>query len=288
MRTVKSPDKQLGKYLLSILLIISFSVFLGNTVLADDANDNEESFYANPAQAQHAAQLADEAALSNEEVQDAWDDFQNALDALGEDPTEEELAAVEALEDAYQDKLAEATGVIGDDIEAMREAGMGWGDIAHELGVHPSVLGLGHKKGKKGFSDQEIAEATARNTKSGSAKGHGLGLSAGVDSSGKGLGKNSGKGIGSAKGGNVSGASGLGKGKGNSASGNAGGKGNSGGGKGNSGGGKGNSGGGKGNSGGDKGNSGGGKGNSGGDKGNSGGDKGNSGGGKGNSGGKGK
>ena len=84
------------------------------------------------------------------------------------------------MEDTYTDAVAAATGVNASEIEALRTAGMGWGDIAHELGVHPSTLGLGH--GKKtgtqaevttsttaidGIEAEELAEATARNTRNG-------------------------------------------------------------------------------------------------------------------------
>ena len=74
----------------------------------------------------------------------------------------------------------------------MRDTGMGWGNIAKELGVHPGVLGLGHTKGiQEAYAEaaavgsieaSEVAEATARNTHSGYAKGHGLGMNTGVGS----------------------------------------------------------------------------------------------------------
>ena len=60
---------------------------------------------------------------------------------------------------------------------------MGWGDIAKELGVHPSFLGLGHypKIAKsKAYSSahfqmkSEIKAATARSYQGDSTKGHGL------------------------------------------------------------------------------------------------------------------
>lgn len=151
--------------------------------LAVDSEEQEESYYSNPAQAAHAAQLAEEDAKSNEEVTQAWQDYQDALDALGDDPSEEELEAVELLEEDYEDALAEALGTTADEIEAMRESGMGWGEIAQALDIHPGLLGLGHTKRKRNrYADEDIAddssdeaeltEATARNTKGGYAKGH--------------------------------------------------------------------------------------------------------------------
>ena len=62
---------------------------------------------------------------------------------------------------------------------------MGWGEIAHELGLHPGVLGQGHAKKSKfknswgtdsgsddEIFDEDIEAATARDFKEGKAKGH--------------------------------------------------------------------------------------------------------------------
>lgn len=99
--------------------------------------------------------------------------------------------------------LAEASGTSVESITDLRESGMGWGEIAHELGVHPSVLGLGHTKKEfnenkargrdmKGFSDNDDA--------SGSKGGKALGLSGKGNNENKGKGNNSDKGNGSGKG----------------------------------------------------------------------------------------
>ena len=100
---------------------------------------------------------------------------------------------------------------------------------AHELGVHPGSLGLGHTKGKKA---NEMEMATTRNTKTGLSKGHGSksdGKGAGLDRAEgkKGVGRGSdgkGAGMGSDKGGGRGGGKGSGKGGGNGG-GNGGGKG---------------------------------------------------------------
>ena len=93
------------------------------------------------------------------------------------------------------------------DIADMRASGMGWGEICHELGVHPSVLGHGHHKDKghpSGKFGDESAD-TGRDLQTGLAKGHGK-----DHSEGKGLGhenasghpgKSSGKGKGGKGGG---------------------------------------------------------------------------------------
>ena len=145
-----------------------------------------------------------------------------------EGSTMEELEAALA---AAREELATQLGTTSEMIAEMR-AEMGWGEIAHELGVHPSVLGLGHKwqKGKTVrtalMSQTQSGSgplATVRNLKGGLAKGHGLskgeaqgkalGLGAEKAKIGKGVtGQGGGKGVGQGKGKGKS--EGKGKGKG--------------------------------------------------------------------------
>ncbi|MBN1338142.1 MAG: hypothetical protein JXA03_02400 [Bacteroidales bacterium] len=227
-------------------------------VTGDDIDDEGPSF-SNPAQAQHAESLSAASASEPDEdaiaaVSDAEEKagtLEAAKEALAElekspepdkDAIEAAKAAVDDAQADYDDaqaladsKMAEFAGVSTDDIAGMRGDGMGWGQIAHELGVHPGALGLGHTKGKDvGFSTGkgkqshgtgEMTSSTFRNMKTGEPKGHGVG-------SGKGLGlgssgSKSGKGIGQGGTGHGSGKENSGKGSGSS-----GGKGNSGGGKG--------------------------------------------------------
>lgn len=171
--------------LITVGIGLLLTVGLITPAIADDIEDPEESYYSSPAQAAHAAQLAEEDAQSNEDVAKAWQDYQDALNNLGEEPTEDDLAAVEQLEIDYEETLATAIGTSADEIEAMRDSGMGWGEIAHALDIHPGLLGLGHTKRKRSKMgddqmtddsfddlDSELAEATARNVQSGYAKGH--------------------------------------------------------------------------------------------------------------------
>ena len=245
--------------------------------------DMQESYFDNPAQAAHAAQLADQ----NVDVQAAFSDVQDAekdladaekalkdLDlevatdveiAVAEKEVQDKKDALEAAETNYGSALGIETGAIAD----MRASGMGWGEIAHELGVHPGSLGLGHKNRERNrlgtddelnaevISDVELAEATARNPKTGNAKGHGQGLHTSADTPGTGLETTA---LASAtktksekgKSSNVSSSGGLGSGKGNSSSSSGSGQGSS---SGSSSGNSGNSG--KGDKGGNSGNSGG-------------------------------
>ncbi len=199
----------------------STTVTVVDVTTADDPQPSE-SYYANPAQAAHAAQLAEQSAMSDQPVQDAFqavaaaqtdvDAAQAELDTLQTGtPTVEEIAATEqklaaeelnlaSMEKVYTDAVAEGTGVVASDILAMRTSGMGWGEIAHELGVHPSALGLGHDKATKsqfnetatatgitGIEPDELAEATARDTRNGLSKGRGLNAYSGIHEPGTGL-----------------------------------------------------------------------------------------------------
>ncbi len=169
--------------------------------------DSETPAFDNPAQAQHAANIAQQAATENTAVQEALQDVDTAQDTLDQalqsnDPEAVAAArdALTAAEEGYMESLAEITGVIEDDIASMRDSGMGWGEISHELGVHPGMLGLGHTRGKRnhyvgdaaepgmgGIDPEELSEATARNMESGWSKGHGVGIQAGVHDPGTGL-----------------------------------------------------------------------------------------------------
>jgi hypothetical protein len=217
----------------------------------DDTDDTVESYFSNPAQAAHAANLAEASALSDEEAealeQEALAELAEAQAALDAgEISADEFAEIEA---AIDNRLAGISGVSVAEIGEMRATGMGWGEIAHEICVHPSVLGLGHqKKARNSYTNQEMVEATKRNTKTGYAKGHGVGL----DSSDDGFGLASSKGLKSSGKSGIAGASGLSGNKGksnssNSKSGSGQSNGNNGNSKGNSGGGKGNNGGGNGN-----------------------------------------
>ena len=191
------------------------SAGVGETPAEPDVDvDDEISAFNNPAQAQRAANLAEQAAINNDSVKEALQDVEDAQKALDEALTvspdnakaihaDAIAAARETLakaEDVYSKELADITGVTETDIASMRDLDMGWGQICHELGLHPSVNGLGHFKEKhqhqvgivaeptiSGVNTQELVEATARNMQSGWSKGHGVGVRSGVHDAGTGL-----------------------------------------------------------------------------------------------------
>ena len=213
-----------------IFLALAVSPALVSAQAVDPEEDVEEaSNFQNPTQAQKAANVARAAAMNSEDATLAdrvaeLEAAQKDLEGLTEDDPgyADALAAVEAAEAAVEARLAEIAGVTEDEIAEKRANGYGWGQICHELGVHPSVLGnkYGHQKatraglgsGKKG----EIAEVTKRDVKTGWARGHAKSASGkangkakagalGKDdkskgkSSGKGSGKGGGKGGGKDK-----------------------------------------------------------------------------------------
>jgi len=128
--------------------------------------DGEAPAFSNPAQANHAENLAYDAATRDERTIEAMNNLAKAEQDLKiaektGDATQIEVARLqyESAEKAAEDSFSEITGVLRSDISAMRDDGMGWGQIAHELGVHPGVLGLGHSKHPAG---QEINAAKNR------------------------------------------------------------------------------------------------------------------------------
>ncbi|MEP6681119.1 MAG: hypothetical protein ABJB65_06530 [Chloroflexota bacterium] len=57
---------------------------------------------------------------------------------------------------------SKSTGKTVADLAAMRDGGTGWGQIAHELGVHPgigSIMGDGHDKADKANDKADTAES---------------------------------------------------------------------------------------------------------------------------------
>lgn len=133
------------------------------------------------------------------------------------------------LEDAKEAlDLADVTEA---DIAAMRAKDMGWGEIAHALGVHPSTIGQSVANANRHKNNVgEEAGLTARNKATGKSSGA-VGASAGSSNSG-GSGKGNGNagGSGNAGGNGNAGGDGDGNGNGNGkGGGNAGGNGKGGG-----------------------------------------------------------
>ena len=131
----------------------------------------------------------------------AYDEAVLTGDPTAIDQAEQDLLEAQRLAD---ESWSEALGMEAEEIAAMREDGMGWGVICHELGVHPSILGLGHFKNKHEYTytveeqteeqtkakftkTKEVA-STTRSVTGGVANGHGL-KSDGTSQSNNGLGQ---------------------------------------------------------------------------------------------------
>jgi len=226
---MKRQEQKIGWMTILVFLTAVFFVFASGPVLAqeteiegeesgsaelDAAIDEEEPSFQNHSQLQKAenvaaasaAQAEQEAAdavadadKKGEAADDAYDYWQKLAadpDALPEDVAAAEEAynlAQEEYETALEnadDKLANVAGTSVEEIAEMR-AEMGWGEICHELGLHPSILGHGHTK-TKGWKEMqreelsaEVRHATKRNLKTGQPQGHGLGKDKGDSNSGK-------------------------------------------------------------------------------------------------------
>ncbi len=223
---------------------------------AGTGEETEAPEFSNPAQAAKAEALAEavaEAAADTVEateaaVAEAREAVTAAQATLDQAATPEEEAAaqaaleaasanLEAAEAAAAAATAEAASVDMGDVASMREAGLGWGEIARELGVHPSTVGLGHKNRNrdraetrsKGVGREKSAvasaggKATGRDMKSGisstpgarGGKGRALGLDK-TSKSAKSGSKESKSGNSNSGGNSNAGGNGKGRGRGNS------------------------------------------------------------------------
>jgi len=212
LSTGKNKKKISDKYLfLTFFLCISMVAWLGISDLRadeDDPDNNSDEYevrFQNAAQAQHADNVARQAALQDPTV----------IELI-------ELGRYKAARAVYNEKVETFTRQIMD----WRASGMGWGDIVHKINmehnyeIHPSVLGLGHSpktfedsvhhsklSGKKSKSkmvqkDSDLAYANSRQNN----QGQGLALGHSKDKN-----TNRGGGHGGGKGGGNGGGKGGGK-----------------------------------------------------------------------------
>lgn len=139
---------------------------------SDNMDDPDENFQ-NAAQAQHAYNLAIQATLQDPKVA-------KAIECAKRTGKPRDIRRAKRL---FRAKKADYIEKISD----MRSSRMGWGNIARELDVHPSFLGLGHSKFRAKYDwdfskhsriRSEIKAATARNFKGKAKSGHAAGGSA--------------------------------------------------------------------------------------------------------------
>jgi hypothetical protein len=155
----------LNKKVVLFLFLMAISI-IGLALSPTATLAQEKSYFQNSAQAQKAENVAAaslEQAMYDEDVIDATERVERVEEAIaGLDPDspdyEREKAHLEALliraQENLERALAEAGAVSERDIAAMRRAGMGWGEISHELGLHPRISGLGHNKSNLSLAQQ--------------------------------------------------------------------------------------------------------------------------------------
>ncbi len=195
--------KQYARHLALAILTGTMAVTPALAASPDDTVIEQPAF-TSPAQAERAAKLAERAAMqtstalqtSLRQVDAAEQRMQQALATENQARIMTARRALERAQQQYMQRLSEMTGVMPDNIEKMRENGMGWGQIATELGVHPGEVGMGRDRrgrdkgmttknhGKvRGIDPDEMAEATARDLETGWSGGHGSGMGSGMGDS---------------------------------------------------------------------------------------------------------
>ena len=159
----------------SITCLLVWTGISGLHATEDDSDNNTTASFQNQAQAQHANNVATIEAFNDPDVI-------AAIDKAEETGDPDDIARA-------HDLFAETVGVLTSDISDMRGDGMGWGDIAHHFGLHPSVIGLGHSSSfgkfgthisKQDHTRSELKAATARSFKGGNQSSHGIGVNSGV------------------------------------------------------------------------------------------------------------
>jgi len=132
----------------SVVTWMGISVIQADEVDPGDYAENTDADFQNAAQAQHARNLAIEAALQDDAV----------------------TAAIESGDDeAARREYEEAFDAYMQEISRKRAEGEGWGNIAKDLGVHPRYLGLGHSKKDGNFASENY---NSQNKARGLALGH--------------------------------------------------------------------------------------------------------------------
>ena len=158
----------------SITCLLVWTGISGLHATEDDSDNNTTASFQNQAQAQHANNVATIEAFNDPDVI-------AAIDKAEETGDPDDIARA-------HDLFAETVGVLTSDISDMRGDGMGWGDIAHHFGLHPSVIGLGHSSSfgkfgthisKQDHTRSELKAATARSFKGGNQSSHGIGVNSG-------------------------------------------------------------------------------------------------------------
>ena len=192
LNSKRKTGKQISIQNRLLILMVGIFIVIGIGISGiwaneDSAENNNDFSYQNTAQALHALNVAKQATFQDPAVARAL-----ATAKATNDP--QDIQAARAL---FHDTLED----FSQQISGMRSSGMGWGNIAKALDVHPSVLGKGPAKSSRNhhFSyskhsrkQSAIKAAAAKSYKGKDAKGHD---DRGTISKGKGIGPNQGRGL---------------------------------------------------------------------------------------------
>jgi len=201
--------RKVRKRCIIYFLLFSFLLAFQISSLHADENDMNESTDSgkttNIAQNQHAQNLAEIAALHDPEVSSLNEYLAYAEQELNKAILSKDQQRIDAAQKAYDSAKANYEGALAKEITAtreeiatMRKQGIGWGEIAHKLGVHPGVLGLGHAKKEfrvqNKHQEREQKQTTSQSVsgKAGESKGLGFGRTGSFGGEGKSKGNNAG------------------------------------------------------------------------------------------------
>ena len=173
---------------------ISSAATDGDTIKPEFKTSAEALRAANHAKEAVSSRSTLKQSLAN--VEKAQDTLNKAVNSKDRDATNRANQALARAEETYTNDLADITGISNKDIRAIHDTGMGWGEVAHELGVHPDLVGFDHNRDDAkylartskqsnqpaGIDPDELNEATARNMSSGWSQGHGASMQSGVHS----------------------------------------------------------------------------------------------------------
>ena len=196
-------------YRTTILIALSVGILTQSmTVFAASISDNTVPEFANSAEAIQAANQAREVVTTTSNLKESLANVENAQISVNkamksgdQNAITKASIALEKVEEAYMRELADISGVIETDILSMRDSGMEWRQVGHELGMHSEMLGFGHRGEMANHKDMmsagpnqiggvdalELSEATAINSNNGWSEGHGVNIRSGIHDSGSGF-----------------------------------------------------------------------------------------------------
>jgi hypothetical protein len=120
-----------------------------------------------------AAQQPDQATMAAIQAETRAGQALQAANRRGDDQARERAREQHRAAEMHAEALmAQTCGTTSEQIAAMRNQGMGWGQIARNIGVHPGTLGLGHDAEPLPSDQAEMRQTAARNMETGRSTMH--------------------------------------------------------------------------------------------------------------------